>query len=310
AGREYRLTQRCRHGMPDRWFDGKATEPEVTASTATACARLIGGVCRNGAGYPSREDGEYRRAGMVNFRIARTGLDNNVAKQLDTSAPRLELHRVTRKELADTVGRAAVAEEPAGREAVNRYMEVVATILAVLVDEIAATAPAAEAVVVIAPRDELRSLGRLEPACGEAELGGGGSVRDPAFAERLLRVSRRPAGAPLDVAVVVDYLSGEVLASGDSSRRGSSAPPAQVTAQLDALRAELLASVQKNDIREIRAALELQRTVDPTVLITTCTLQTAKAQAEAALDQWLAACNTDDSDYQLEGDPTGARFKM
>jgi len=64
AGQEYRISQRCVSGMPDYWYDASdATE------NLDEYATFIGGVYRPGFSYPSRNDGAFRRSGMLNFKI-------------------------------------------------------------------------------------------------------------------------------------------------------------------------------------------------------------------------------------------------
>jgi len=148
AGREYRLTQRCRGRMPDKWFDGRATAEEVTAQTALQFVKFVGGVCRNSFGFPSREDGEYRRAGIVNFKVMQDVLD---------------IVAVTRAELAQQVARAAVAEVPEDPCCLDTYLSVVAGLLALIADELAVL-PSAPAAVVIAEEEALKGIVQLEGA--------------------------------------------------------------------------------------------------------------------------------------------------
>jgi hypothetical protein len=70
-GREYRLTQACQPGMADKWFDATLSYNEIVANAATGYARFKGGVNQSGFGYPVDEDGQFRRAGMVNFKMAK-----------------------------------------------------------------------------------------------------------------------------------------------------------------------------------------------------------------------------------------------
>lgn len=66
SGVEYRLSQQCYSGMPDRWFDA-STFAESQADGAAAT--FIGGTYRGGNGYPVNNDGTNRRPGMVNFKF-------------------------------------------------------------------------------------------------------------------------------------------------------------------------------------------------------------------------------------------------
>lgn len=64
-GEEYRLSQQCHSGMPDRWFDASS----FAESQAESVATFIGGVYRGGNGYPENNDGANRRPGMLNFKF-------------------------------------------------------------------------------------------------------------------------------------------------------------------------------------------------------------------------------------------------
>jgi len=68
-GREYRLTQACTPNMQDKWFDRTVTFEEVEANSATGFARFVGAVNMSGFGFPSFTNGQFRRPGMVNFKI-------------------------------------------------------------------------------------------------------------------------------------------------------------------------------------------------------------------------------------------------
>lgn len=68
-GREYRLTQACTPNMADTWFDQTLSFEDVEANTATGHARFIGAVNLSGFGYPVNVNGQFRRAGMVNFKM-------------------------------------------------------------------------------------------------------------------------------------------------------------------------------------------------------------------------------------------------
>lgn len=227
AGTEYRLTQRCRGRMPDKWFDGCATREEVMSQTASHCAQFVGGVCRNGYGYPGREDGEHRRAGVVNFKVARVSL---------------ELVAVGRAELARRIALAAAAEAPGDRRAAAAYLSVVAGLLALLADELALV-PGAAATVVVAEEAALRGLARLEGEAPAAE--GAADVADPGFAEALVaaaRAGRGPAppapggapGGPLGAACVVGPDGRVLAASARVLRGGRPAGGAELVAALGA----------------------------------------------------------------------------
>jgi|Transcript_6948 hypothetical protein len=70
-GREYRLTQACTPGMRDKWFDETLPYDDIVSNAATGFARFKGGVNFSGFGYPVSENGQFRRAGMVNFKMAK-----------------------------------------------------------------------------------------------------------------------------------------------------------------------------------------------------------------------------------------------
>mmetsp|Transcript_127684 Transcript_127684/g.408720 ORF Transcript_127684/g.408720 Transcript_127684/m.408720 type:complete len:589 (-) Transcript_127684:83-1849(-) len=70
AGKEYRLTQKCSPGMTDPWLDGQATLEQATAKSNTKFASFLGGAYNLFGGFPSFEDGDLCRFGMVNFEIA------------------------------------------------------------------------------------------------------------------------------------------------------------------------------------------------------------------------------------------------
>lgn len=68
-GREYRLTQACTPNMADKWFDQTISYQEIEANAATGFARFVGGVNQSGFGFPEHTNGQFRRAGMVNFKM-------------------------------------------------------------------------------------------------------------------------------------------------------------------------------------------------------------------------------------------------
>jgi len=68
-GREYRLTQACTPNMADKWFDRVVSFEEVESNAATGFARFVGGVNMSGFGYPENTNGQFRRPGMVNFKM-------------------------------------------------------------------------------------------------------------------------------------------------------------------------------------------------------------------------------------------------
>jgi len=84
-GREYRISQACTPGMHDKWFDEAIGFEEIEAYAATGTARFVGGVNQSGYGYPVFSNGQFRRAGMVNFKMISaktdTGEKDNVVAQ-------------------------------------------------------------------------------------------------------------------------------------------------------------------------------------------------------------------------------------
>eukprot|EP00928_Gymnodinium_smaydae_P022031 TRINITY_DN18632_c0_g1_i1.p1 TRINITY_DN18632_c0_g1~~TRINITY_DN18632_c0_g1_i1.p1 ORF type:complete len:445 (-),score=46.75 TRINITY_DN18632_c0_g1_i1:67-1362(-) len=215
ADREYRLTQTCYDGMLDPWFDGKATAEEVEKSCHGYYAKLGSGVCCNTmGGFPRRCDGDFRRAGMVNFKILK--------QERATVA-------LQREQFACSLAQAAASEEGVESDALEVIIAVVATLLSVLVD---CLPPAASALVLVLPAEELdhsvhARAGLLEPVPLE-ELPY--SVFDDRFAPCLVGLAERrnqglelaravdAYGGPTEGAVVIDGRTGRVLAAGVSLR--------------------------------------------------------------------------------------------
>ncbi|CAE8619905.1 unnamed protein product [Polarella glacialis] len=135
AGKEYRLTQRCRANMPDRWCDARATAEEVAVGSWASLASFVGGVARNSAGFPNREDGDLRRAGMVNFK----------AMLRPSPGPAMQL--VSREQLAHSLARATAADEQrrgGGPQEVEGRLAALACLLELFVDELANLEPGTE----------------------------------------------------------------------------------------------------------------------------------------------------------------------
>jgi len=81
-GKEYRLTQACTPNMADKWFDRTVSFMEVEANAATSYARFVGAVNQSGFGFPENTDGQFRRAGMVNFKMkAASGNQDSSARR-------------------------------------------------------------------------------------------------------------------------------------------------------------------------------------------------------------------------------------
>merc|ERR1719362_310939 len=214
--------------MPDKWNDGCATAAEVAARCAPGHARFIGGVCRNkyqnNYGYPSIKDGAFRRAGIVNFK---------------TAIEPVEMLLVTKAELASKITHSAALGAYGDPGATDETLSIVAGLLALLVDELAAL-PGITASVVVAHDELIQQRLHLEPADTEAdlsrELAGevpgvqGCFVRDQRFARELVSFSRQRSSTsingshalddPLEGAFVVSSRTGRVLAAAARLLRG------------------------------------------------------------------------------------------
>mmetsp|Transcript_85400 Transcript_85400/g.236664 ORF Transcript_85400/g.236664 Transcript_85400/m.236664 type:complete len:192 (+) Transcript_85400:251-826(+) len=155
AGVEYRLSLRCQGGMRDCWYDDspEPEELELAAQRPSArCVRFLGGACRNGDGYPNREDGTLRRAGMVNFRLVRRCLDFRV---------------VSKRGMARRVALAAAADAVDDPQLLDTCVSIAATILALLVDELPTSG--VPALVLLVPEELLCSGRPVRPETAEAE---------------------------------------------------------------------------------------------------------------------------------------------
>jgi hypothetical protein len=170
---------------------------------------------RNGAGYPHKEDGQHRRAGMVNFRISLQGHGAPDAI-LD---PCVEVVAVTREQLAQRVASCCSQEEAGNNpQALDSYMSVAARLLALLADEFGNVQRGPSALVVIAPQEEIRSNLRFdEPANTRGRSRGTVfSDRFPADVEGVGLSLKEPRildryGGPMDGAFLVSHLNGEVI---------------------------------------------------------------------------------------------------
>lgn len=150
AGEEYRLTQRCRPKMLDRWFDGKAVQEDLEKETWVSLAHFLGGVCRNDVGYPSREDGELRRAGMVNFKAIPS---RNTA----------QLTPVTEAELAQRLALVAASEEESlGSTEIEARLLVLAGVLALLLEDLDIW-PGTPVIAVVGPEPDFPQLVSRSP---------------------------------------------------------------------------------------------------------------------------------------------------
>lgn len=214
AGEEYRVTQRCRSGMTDKWFDGSGTADEIDMQPGCRYARFLGGCCRNSYGWPSREDGELRRMGMVNFKVARNPV---------------ETVSVTKAQMATAIAKAVTFEMAGDPDGVDKCMSVVANVLGLLVDELAHVAPSAMVLVVVAQEEEIRRLVRLEHANGEEGTSSAYTVFEEPFAARLASFAQQyqgqvdEHGGPTEGSFVVSARSGGVVASAARLLRGSKA---------------------------------------------------------------------------------------
>ncbi|CAE8583485.1 unnamed protein product, partial [Polarella glacialis] len=197
AGKEYRLTQRCRANMPDRWCDARATAEEVAVGSWASLASFVGGVARNSAGFPNREDGDLRRAGMVNFK----------AMLRPSPGPAMQL--VSREQLAHSLARATAADEQrrgGGPQEVEGRLAALACLLELFVDELANLDLPASAMALLAPEEELRELAM------EAQMSSQGcSIFDSTGLARQLARQARRCGHRDAGLLLVDACSGEVL---------------------------------------------------------------------------------------------------
>eukprot|EP00931_Biecheleriopsis_adriatica_P046987 TRINITY_DN27053_c0_g1_i1.p1 TRINITY_DN27053_c0_g1~~TRINITY_DN27053_c0_g1_i1.p1 ORF type:complete len:535 (+),score=129.89 TRINITY_DN27053_c0_g1_i1:47-1651(+) len=149
AGKEYRLTQRCRANMLDRWCDSKAEKEEVPVQTWASLARFKGGCCRNIAGFPNRLDGDLRRPGIVNFKAM---LGPPTEPEL-TAVSKEQFARQLAKEMArETKLTGGTIEE------VEARLAALAGLLALMVDELASVSTGASALAILAPEEELRRI--------------------------------------------------------------------------------------------------------------------------------------------------------
>lgn len=208
AGSEYRITQHCSAGMLDKWFDGSST-PEEAAKQTSSALRFVGGVCRNEGGYPKRFDGAFRRAGMVNFKFARDGLDTV---------------QTTQEELTSTLESIAATEEPGQLELIGSYVAVLSSVLRILTEDfngkvceaLVAVAPEADVMGAISHSDtQMSSL--VSPSSSSQACAG--SIFDPRFPGQLAYCSEfcraRQAGAPEhcgEPCVFVSHQTGVVFA--------------------------------------------------------------------------------------------------
>eukprot|EP00929_Paragymnodinium_shiwhaense_P009919 TRINITY_DN114338_c0_g1_i1.p1 TRINITY_DN114338_c0_g1~~TRINITY_DN114338_c0_g1_i1.p1 ORF type:complete len:532 (+),score=137.03 TRINITY_DN114338_c0_g1_i1:155-1750(+) len=218
VGVEYRLTLRCKEDMLDPWFDGTLSQEEAAAGTENRYGDFKGGVMHNAKGYPRRFDGDNRRAGIVNFKFRRQSLD---------------VLAVDGEELAHVMGRVA-GHEKDNRKAMDLYMTVKATVLSVLVEQLATWAPATCAFVIVAPEEILlrqlrfEDLGDYLPGDADNAV----SVFDSRFSKLLMQLSRRcvarmdALGSPCEGCVAVDGHTGKIVArdvrvfpQGDSTER-------------------------------------------------------------------------------------------
>lgn len=204
-GQEYRMSQRCRANMLDRWCDDYATKEELSGKSWAALASFIGGVCREKSdcefsSFPHLSDGQLRRAGIVNFKaILRPG-------------PEPELRRVDREAFARDLALQLTAVPEAGPplavEEVELRLAALAGLLALLVDELQGIS----ALALLAPQEELEIIVASAAAVnpwGQVELAGASVFDSRALCQELGLAARR--SGMLDAGLLLVSFTGEVM---------------------------------------------------------------------------------------------------
>lgn len=204
-GQEYRMSQRCRANMLDRWCDDYATKEELSGKSWAALASFIGGVCREKSdcefsSFPHLSDGQLRRAGIVNFKaILRPG-------------PEPELRCVDREAFARDLALQLTAVPEAGPalavEEVELRLAALAGLLALLVDELQGIS----ALALLAPQEELEIIVASAAAVnpwGQVELAGASVFDSRALCQELGLAARR--SGMLDAGLLLVSFTGEVM---------------------------------------------------------------------------------------------------
>eukprot|EP00435_Cladocopium_sp_Y103_P038047 s32_g10.t1 len=204
-GQEYRLSQRCRANMLDRWCDDYATKEELSGKSWAALASFIGGVCREKSdcefsSFPHLSDGALRRAGIVNFKaILRPG-------------PEPELRRVDREAFARDLALQLTATSseaaPLPVEEVELRLAALAGLLALLVDELQGVS----ALALLAPQEELEIIVASAAAVnpwGQVELAGASVFDSRALCQEMGLAARR--SGQLDAGLLLVAFTGEVM---------------------------------------------------------------------------------------------------
>jgi len=182
SGKEYRVTLRCRAGMPDRWCDSKAETDQFAAQSWASLARFAGGVCKNTSGFPTRVDGDSRRPGIANFK----------ALLQPSSQPALTV--VSRESLAAHLANSAVRSvelNGGNQQQVEARLAALAGLLAVIDDELAQATvePQASAMALLAPEDELRRIASSAVERSSLALAGTGIFDSACVVEQMSRAA-------------------------------------------------------------------------------------------------------------------------
>ncbi|CAK9015928.1 unnamed protein product [Durusdinium trenchii] len=204
-GQEYRLSQRCRANMPDRWSDELTNGEEMAGKSWASLARFLGGVCRSleasiAERFPNRLDGELRRPGIVNF------------KALPRPMPEPALDTVDREDFAKALAVGLAALPPKSLEVAQDELEIrlaaLAGLLTLFVDEL----NGATAMALLAHEDELEIIASSAAAfspTGTLELAGSSVFESKALCQEMSLAARR--SGMLDAGLLLVSFTGEVL---------------------------------------------------------------------------------------------------
>ena len=79
-------------------FNLRSARQELAGKSWASLARFLGGVCRNGPGFPNRLDGALRRPGIVNFKAptSRPPTRARAPRSVETSARLFDVERARR----------------------------------------------------------------------------------------------------------------------------------------------------------------------------------------------------------------------
>eukprot|EP00933_Yihiella_yeosuensis_P036378 TRINITY_DN3013_c0_g3_i1.p1 TRINITY_DN3013_c0_g3~~TRINITY_DN3013_c0_g3_i1.p1 ORF type:complete len:525 (-),score=83.40 TRINITY_DN3013_c0_g3_i1:30-1604(-) len=204
-GCEYRLTQRCKANMQDRWCDVSVEPEEIQQRSWASLASFAGGACRNKSGFPNRPDGDTRRPGIVNFKAVLRPSQEHPVKP------------VSREHLARYLAKSIAIDEKrlgGGAEQVEKRMAVLAASLALFVDLMDNFETTASAMALLGPEDELRLM-VAEAAASDGVTTAPGSeslsIFDSQRLARIIESQARSVGYRDGGLVLVSATSGEVL---------------------------------------------------------------------------------------------------